>query len=117
MDVRDFVFLSSRTLAQLENKDLNNLHMVLGLTTEVGELADCFKKNMAYGKEMDWTNVKEEIGDLMFYIAGLCSINNFNLELILENNVNKLKVRYPDKFKPEYALNRDLETERKVLED
>ena len=35
---------------------------------------------------------------------------------ILANNINKLKIRYPDKFDAEKALNRDLDSERKELE-
>jgi hypothetical protein len=34
----------------------------------------------------------------------------------MERNINKLKVRFPDKFSEHSALNRDLETERKTLE-
>lgn len=35
---------------------------------------------------------------------------------ILTNNINKLKIRYPDKFTNEAALNRDLDAERVELE-
>lgn len=43
---------------------------------------------------------------------------NFGLDFwqILTNNIAKLKVRYPDKFTNEAALNRNLEAERKELE-
>jgi hypothetical protein len=34
----------------------------------------------------------------------------------LERNINKLKLRFPDKFTEEKALNRDLDGERKILE-
>lgn len=43
---------------------------------------------------------------------------NFDLDFykILENNINKLRVRFPDKFDATKALNRDLKSERKELE-
>lgn len=43
---------------------------------------------------------------------------NFELDFykLLENNINKLKVRFPDKFNVEKAINRNLELERKELE-
>lgn len=43
---------------------------------------------------------------------------NFELDFykLLENNINKLKVRFPEKFDIEKAINRDLESERKELE-
>jgi len=116
MLINEYVKNSQRTLAKLDNKQLDNLHVTLGMLTEVGELADQFKKNMAYNKEIDWVNVQEEIGDLMFYVAGFCTINNFDLEKILSKNIEKLKTRYPEKFTEENAINRDLNKEREVLE-
>jgi len=39
-----------------------------------------------------------------------------NPEEAYEKNINKLKVRFPEKFSEEKALERDLEAERKTLE-
>tara|TARA_R110000868_G_scaffold14414_2_gene67010 strand:- start:24581 stop:25174 length:594 start_codon:yes stop_codon:yes gene_type:complete len=39
-----------------------------------------------------------------------------NREKALSNNLNKLKLRYPEKFTSENAINRDLDGERKILE-
>jgi NTP pyrophosphatase (non-canonical NTP hydrolase) len=123
MKINDYPELASRTLAEINpesipdlKKFLNNMHMILGMMTELGELADIFKKHLAYGKEIDWVNVREEIGDGQWYAGGMCKINLFDLENIMENNINKLKSRYPEKFSQEKALNRDLERERKILE-
>lgn len=103
-------------MANLENEKDDNIHMVLGMITETGELADVFKKNMAYNKDIDWVNVKEEIGDLMFYVANFCNINHFDLEQIMETNIEKLRARYPEKFTSENALNRNIDKERQILE-
>jgi len=116
MKINEYVKNASTTRAMLRDKKLDNLHMTLGLITETGELADVFKKSLAYDKEIDWVNVKEEIGDLMWYIAGLCDINNFDLEDILKTNINKLKTRYPDRFDKVRAVKRNLEKERETLE-
>lgn len=35
---------------------------------------------------------------------------------LLDNNISKLRVRFPDKFTSENALERDLDSERKELE-
>lgn len=117
MEIKEYSEQAKRTLADLNNKELDNIHMVLGIFTEGGELADVFKKNLAYGKPIDWINVQEEIGDLMWYIANFCNINNFDLEKIIENNIKKLRSRYPEKFTEYDAINRNLEQERKVLEE
>jgi hypothetical protein len=42
---------------------------------------------------------------------------NFDFYQSLTNNINKLMVRYPEKFDTDKAINRDLENERKRLED
>jgi NTP pyrophosphatase (non-canonical NTP hydrolase) len=116
MQLKDYCNNTERTRSQLNNKQLDNIHMALGLVTEAGELADVFKKNLAYNKPIDWTNVQEEIGDLLWYISGLCNINGFDLEEILQNNIDKLRARYPEKFDEDKAINRNLHDERKILE-
>lgn len=116
MELNEYQKLAPRTLSYLSSQEENDLHMVLGMFTEVAEIADVFKKSLAYDKKIDWVNVKEEIGDVMWYIANLCELHEWSLEEILQTNIDKLKARYPEKFTNEKALNRDLETERLILE-
>ena len=117
MNLKEYVELSGRTNSNLQFPLMNDLHMILGMVTEVCELADVFKKYMAYKKEMDYVNIQEEIGDLMWYIANFCRMNHFDLEKILERNIAKLEARYPEKFfDAEKAKIRDLDAERKILE-
>jgi len=116
MEIREYQYKASRTAPSLGTKEQDCIHMILGIITEAGEVADAFKKNIAYGKEIDWINVKEEIGDIMWYISNLAEINKWDLREILETNIKKLEVRYPEKFTQEAALNRDLHKERQILE-
>lgn len=46
----------------------------------------------------------------------LCERMDIDFSKVLENNINKLKVRYPEKYSDFNATNRDLEAERKELE-
>jgi len=108
--------LSKRTNVDLGALLTNNLHMAMGLSTECGEILDVFKKHIAYNKDIDYVNIKEELGDIMFYVVNMCNINEWDLRDIMETNINKLRARFPEKFTQENALNRDLETERKILE-
>lgn len=117
MNWNDYVEQSSRTCAELPTPLLNDIHMVLGMGTEVSEIQDVIKKNMAYNKPIDYINVQEEIGDLCWYVANFCRMNNFDLEKILENNIKKLYARYPNKFNSEDAVIRNLEKERAILEE
>lgn len=70
----------------------------LGLTGEAGEVSDLLKKGIFHGKGIDMLHLKEEIGDVCWYIALLCEAANFDLDEILAFNDNKLKERYPDGF-------------------
>ncbi len=73
----------------------HQLHMLIGMMTELGELADAFKKHLLYGKPLDLVNVKEEGGDLQFYHQGLRHSVGITSEDELQYNFEKLGVRYP----------------------
>jgi NTP pyrophosphatase (non-canonical NTP hydrolase) len=91
-------------------------HAIYGLVTEAGEMMDAIKKSKIYGKDLDTVNLIEEAGDLMWYLSLLSDELHVSFEDIWERNINKLKVRYPEKYTDENALTRDLRTERSVLE-
>ena len=116
MQLKEYCEKANRTNAELEDTQLNDLHMILGMVTEIGELADTFKKELAYKKDLDWINIKEELGDIFWYLGNFCYINDINPEEILDINIAKLQSSYPDKFTEHNALNRDLEKERIILE-
>lgn len=174
-----------RTLKVLPTLEENLLHISYGITTEIGELVDIYKKKLAYGKEIDLVNLKEELGDIQWYVFNglnflkfninnideeskvnliyfpnneyktkglllglsfysselfkdlsedeisvikidlliiykivklICKDYGFEMENIFDININKLKVRFPEKFTQEAALNRNLDKERKSLE-
>lgn len=91
-------------------------HAVDGCVTEAGEMQDALKKAKYYGKELDITNLKEEAGDLLWYLALLFDEIGTDFETEMARVINKLKTRFPNKFTQFDALNRDLVAEREVLE-
>lgn len=96
--------------------DLSRLiHYAIGLATETAEIQDILKKRLAYGKPLDLVNLKEELGDLMWYVARICSHQGWALEEVMELNIKKLHARFGEKFSEDGALNRNLEKERKIL--
>jgi hypothetical protein len=171
--VDNYEELASTTCKDLGSLEANNTHMQMGIYTESAELIDVLKKQLAYGKDIDWVNVKEEIGDAFWYLANFCKFNgmsfseevdstnywitgftkekamydelkfimtcttnisenfdiilgnymsiiasytDFTLDEILQVNIDKLAARYPEGFSSYYALNRNLEKERTILE-
>jgi NTP pyrophosphatase (non-canonical NTP hydrolase) len=116
MEINTYQFKAARTLAKIDGNILDDLHMIIGMQTEVAEIADVYKKHIAYKKPIDYVNIKEELGDTMWYIANLCNIHGWDLRDILDTNIAKLEARYSDKFSEEQALNRNLNIEREILE-
>lgn len=120
MDYKNYQKESERTCPTLKDELReglsDELHMVIGISTEAGELLDAYKKHFAYGKDLDVVNVGEEIADIMWYISNLCRLKNIDLEEMMQRNIDKLKARYPEKFSQENALNRNLNKERDILE-
>ena len=96
--------------------DKRLLHATLGLVTEAGEFADSVKRSLFYNKEFDKVNAIEEIGDILWYCALALDHVGSSFEHAMEINIAKLAKRYPDKYSDYNALNRDLESERKILE-
>jgi len=96
----------SNPTKEVDGQELDLLHFTLGVSGEAGELVDAVKKHMFYNQKLDTENVKEELGDLMFYIVAICQTLNVSLSEIMKDNVSKLKTRYPDGYSDEHAKTR-----------
>jgi NTP pyrophosphatase (non-canonical NTP hydrolase) len=92
------------------------LHAALGLFTEASELLEAVLKAMETGT-LDEVNVFEELGDTEWYMAMLYRLLEKTPEEAREVNIEKLTKRFPSKFASDRAINRDVSTERSVLED
>lgn len=96
--------------------DTRVLHAIIGIATESGELMEAVQDKLEVQKPLDEVNLLEEVGDLNWYEAILIDALDGDWDTVRERNIAKLRARYPDKFTSEDAINRDLETERKILE-
>jgi hypothetical protein len=79
-------------------------------------LLDPLKKKLFYNKPIDLEKFKITSSLLMLNISDYVNFYDINLEECFEKNIAKLKARYGEKFSSEMAINRDLETERNILE-
>lgn len=98
-----------------QESDAHYIHGVLGLITEVGEIAENMVAHLTGAS--DTVNLVEETGDVKWYLALL--LNRvaqvpWNADEMI--NIQKLRKRFPDKFTEENAVTRDLFAEREVLE-
>ena len=64
------------------------------------------KKVIFHEKELDEIHLMKELGDVMWYVAMFCSSMGWNLDEILQMNIEKLKNRYPEGFDVNRANNR-----------
>lgn len=92
-------------------------HGIIGLATESAELVEAIVKSLLTNNPLDKVNVQEELGDINWYVSVLVDALGADWENILNTNIKKLKARYPNKFTSENAINRNLEVERKILEE
>ena len=78
---------------------VEGLHGAIGLVTEAVEILDAYKKDM-FGKRRPLRpeNIKEECGDILFYLTVVMRAYGITMKDIMKNNVMKLANRYIEKF-------------------
>lgn len=109
--------LTPETVFEVDQKVMDLYHATLGIASEVGELAEALLYSLLNGKSLDDVNVREEIGDKLWYIALALRACEGTFPDSFARNIAKLAERYPDKFTTELAENRNLDAERAVLEE
>ena len=80
---------------------------IMGLNGEAGECIDILKKHLFQGHELDREHIAKELGDIAWYLALSADANGYDLETIMQMNVDKLCARYPDGFDTEHSLHRN----------
>ena len=121
--IKDCLRTESTRFCNLEDgdgKDYNKerlIHACMGMQTETAEFTDALKKSIFYGKTLDIVNLKEELGDLLWYVSIAMDELDTNYDAEMQRVINKLRSRYPEQFTEEKAENRDLQKERKILEE
>lgn len=80
-------------------------HALWELSAEVGEVCGLHQKTHQ-GHAMDAVALRKEIGDVLWGIAELCDVYGFDMGYIAEQNIEKLRKRYPAGFSAENSLHR-----------
>lgn len=105
---------SCYTFKAMGHDDL--FHGIIGVATESGELAEVLIK-LLDGERADITNVREEIGDVLWYLSRLVKWADTTFLTEMKRNIAKLRARHGQGFDKERDMNRDLGQERSTLED
>lgn len=106
MDGNEYQKLAMKTLnPALYEKDIL-INGVMGLCGESGEAIDIVKKHLAQGHELDKEHLAKELGDIAWYLAETAFAIGYDLDTILQMNIEKLKKRYPEGFSVEGSIHR-----------
>lgn len=127
---RDYQAASTRTMPKMiegqyefyyDNTAIMNYCM--GLCGETGEFVDLIKKALFHGHPLDDEKAKKELGDVLHYLAGLCTMLGYSLEQVATLNIDKLNQRYPKGFsekdsraRVDEVKGKDMETIRDLLD-
>ena len=79
----------------------------MGLAGESGEVVDELKKVVHHKHKLDPNKIAKELGDVLWYAAVLAKDLGYNLDEIMQMNIDKLKERYPDGFSKERSRDRE----------
>ena len=106
MTINEYQQLAMRTLnPSLDKKDVL-INGVMGLCGESGEAIDIVKKHLAQGHALDREALLKELGDIAWYLAETAYALDATLEEVLEGNIYKLKLRYPQGFETVRSIDR-----------
>lgn len=80
-------------------------HALYGLSSEVGEVLGVHQK-VHQGHPMDEIKLRLEVGDCLWFLAELCDVYGWSMDEIALMNIQKLSVRYKDKFTAKESMAR-----------
>lgn len=107
MTINEYQQLALRTLnPALSPKDVL-INGVMGLCGESGEAIDLVKKHLAQGHLLEKDKLAMELGDVAWYLAETAHAIGYDLETILQMNIDKLRTRYPEGFSTSDSMNRN----------
>lgn len=103
--------LASRTLIEKPDSEYSDFQLMMvwnavGLAGEAGEVADHIKKGVFHQHGIDQGKLEKELGDVLWYVAALCTTAGLLLEDVMRLNIEKLKKRYPNGFSSEDSKRR-----------
>ena|SRR5581483_4158689 len=110
MDVDQYQIETERTAKRewpaVDGATLELLNYALGCAGEGGEIADEVKKVVFHGHALDKARMVKELGDYFWYGARLAAWLGVPVSYVLQENVRKLRQRYPAGFSEQDSRNR-----------
>ena len=84
-----------RAAAQTAGGNHRKERAILGVIGEAGEVAECCKKHLRgdYDEREFLRRLRDELGDLLWYVAEACTVYGFSMGAVARLNVDKLRDR------------------------
>jgi NTP pyrophosphatase (non-canonical NTP hydrolase) len=105
MTGNEYQKLAARTIGKNMCPSDQEGHALHGMVSEIGELHGIYQK-LSQGHDFDLYHAMSELGDLLWFIAEYCTAFGWELEEVMQFNIDKLKKRYPEGFDTEKSLHR-----------
>ena len=86
-------FCKTTAKQDFDNKEKELANWGLGVAGEAGDLAGCIKKTLFHNNNQT-DGIRENVGDVMWYLAMICNYHDWDFEEVLSENIAKLKKRY-----------------------
>lgn len=111
MNALDYQSAANRMLIYEPDHAISGRDMMLvwcatGLIGEAGEVADYIKKGVFHQHGVSAEKLADELGDVLWYIASLCTLAGLALPDVMQGNIEKLNRRYPNGYRSEDSINR-----------
>jgi NTP pyrophosphatase (non-canonical NTP hydrolase) len=111
MDANEYQQQAGRTLidkpdAAYTDHDIMLVWNALGLAGEAGEVADTIKKAVFHQHGVTRSVLMKELGDVLWYVAALCTKLDISMEHVMEQNIAKLRERYPEGYTSAASMSR-----------
>jgi NTP pyrophosphatase (non-canonical NTP hydrolase) len=121
LHLKDFDKYASieRLMKNSVEKEISNLEttfIIRNLYRASSSFGNCIKRELIYQKADALVEAKV-ISSIFSCIALICDKYGIDYNTVLSANIEKLKVRFPNKFTTEDALNRNLDEEYDKLSD
>lgn len=82
-------------------------HWAIGLTEEAGEVNGAVKHKYYNYEDVPVVKIAEELSDVLWYVAAMCTELGISLDAVAELNIAKNRHKYPDgQFDPVRSANR-----------
>lgn len=99
MEMNSYQREAARTINKGLSRSEVEAHALYGLAGELGELQSLYQKTYQ-GHEFDEAHAIKELGDLLWFIR------DRSLREVAQENIDKLRARYPDGFNADQSLHR-----------